>query len=111
MNTRHTLCTLALALSSLLSGCYTVPTLEDDDDSSGAVRLEQMRAINAQMQQILAQRQGAYSAPANAGSSQYTPPPSSASVPSPRPRCLSSELMCAGNDYKCQARIAGLPRC
>lgn len=111
MNTRNTLCTLALALSSLLSGCYTVPTLDDDDNFSGAVRLEQMRAINAQMQQILAQRQGAYSAPPSAGFSHSTPPPANGGIPSPRPRCISRELVCGGNDPKCQARIAGLPRC
>lgn len=109
MSTHRFYSALTLVLSIAMGGCAVIPN--EDTDPTGEIRLMQMHAINAQMQQILVQRQSAHRAPASSSLSVYTPTPARGVAPATRPRCRSSELVCGGNDYRCQAQWAGVPLC
>jgi hypothetical protein len=100
---------LALVLSIALGGCAVVPTA--DTDPTGEMRLMQMHAIHAQMQQILAQRQRGGIAPPAYGAFRAQPSFNSAAPLGPRPRCRSRETVCGNHDPRCMAEQAGIPYC
>jgi hypothetical protein len=105
----HRFCgALTLVLSIALGGCAVIPN--EDTDPTGEIRLMQMHAINAQMQQILAQRQsGATPSPVSTYHAQ--PSFTSAAPHGPRPQCRSREAVCTNNNPRCLAQQAGLPYC
>lgn len=108
MTTHRFYSALTLVLSIALGGCAVFP--DADTDATGEMRLMQMHAINAQMQQILAQRQGG-AAPSPGSAYRAQPSFSGAAPQGPRPRCRSRETVCGNSDPRCLAQQAGLPYC
>ena len=108
MSTHRFCSALTLVLSIALGGCAVIPN--EETDPTGEIRLMQMQAINAQMQQILAQRQGG-AAPSPGNTNHVQPSFTGAAPQGPRPHCRSREAVCTNNNPRCLAQQAGLPYC